>query len=281
MTYRCYLLGEPNALRHSLSPVMHNAAFKALGLDYVYETLEAENLAEAADQLRGVDVKGGNVTMPYKMDIIKHLNSLSPEAARTGAVNTILSTNGRLEGFNTDGPGALKAIREAYGNLTDANVLLLGAGGAAKAIAHSLVKEVGRLVILNRNLEKAASLAQELDDGGGAEVVGQLLNEVNIRSQLEEADVLINATPVGMYPNTGDTLAMRESLNPRTLVFDIVYKPLKTRLIREAEEAGCRTLTGEVMLVYQGALSFQIWTGIEPPIGLMHRAVLDGVMAKG
>jgi len=273
MTRRCYLLGSPDALKHSLSPAMHNAAFHQLSLDYVYEAYDGGCLEEAVHRLRRPDVRGANVTIPYKVEVIDYLDGLDSLASSIGAVNTIVNDQGVLRGFNTDGTAAVRALKGNYPGLGEAKVVLIGSGGAARALAYCLAEECASLVILNRSPEKAVELAENLAKTRNTVEGGELTKE-SLREGLLDAQVLINATPLGMAPFVDKTPVPKHLLRPGILVFDIVYTPLETRLLREAREAGCRTLGGDLMFVYQGAEAFRLWTGIEPPVGVMHKTVL-------
>ena len=262
-----YLLGYP--VGHSVSPVMHNTAFKAHGLPHRYTLLETppENLAETVQFLRNEDFGGANVTIPHKINIIKYLDGLAESAEKIGAVNTIENRNGELIGHNTDALGGYRALREAYGETIDARVILIGAGGAARALAQVLAPNVADLIIMNRTVENAEKLARKLP---GNTVATSLSQQEIIKS----ADIIINATPAGMTPNTEETPIDPQYINPGQLVYDIVYNPTNTKLLRDADKVGARTLGGLWMLVYQGVEAYRIWTGIEPDANTMYEAAL-------
>jgi len=265
-----------------MSALMHNAAFEELGLGYHYElkSVRPEALGRfTADEMRGESVRGANVTIPHKVSIMGHLDEVDPEAAAIGAVNTIVKEGGWLEGYNTDGRGAMRALEEAYGDLRGAKVVVIGAGGAARAIGRYLSMVVEELSILNRKASRAESLVSDLKSlsGCNASVTAAALTRENLRSKLVEANVLINATPLGMAPNTDKSPVDADLLHPGLLVFDTVYNPLKTRLLREADEVGARTLTGAKMLAYQGAASFELWTGVKAPEELMFEVVVNAL----
>ena len=265
---RFYLLGYP--VGHSVSPPMHNAAFKELGLNHEYSTLgvHPDQLTEIIENKIRRDYFGGaSVTIPHKIEIIKHMDELAESARRAGAVNTIEKTGDKLCGHNTDAVGGIRALTEVYGSIGKARVVLLGAGGAANALAAELAPRVRELIILNRSVEKAKALSERLDGKTG---YGSIKNQSVIKS----ADILINATPVGMSPNIGESPVEAEHLHSGLLVYDIVYNPLKTQLLIDAEAAGARTLGGLWMLVYQGVEAFKIWTGIEPNAQTMYDAAL-------
>lgn len=264
----CYLIGYP--VGHSLSPVMHNAAFQRLGLGYEYQPMAVEpgRLKEFIEgSLRSPSVRGANVTIPHKVEAVRLMDRLDETAEAIGAVNTVVNDHGTLTGYNTDGQGAVRALEEAYGDLRWRKVVLLGAGGAARAVSHSLVGLVGDLTILNRDEGRAAELKESLRRPGGASVKSGGLGE--LASTIGSADILINATSVGMKPGTEATPVDPKLLHPGLLVFDLVYNPPQTRLLADAKVAGAKTLSGVEMLVYQGAEAFRLWTGVEPPEALM------------
>ncbi len=276
----CCLIGDPVA--HSISPAMHNTAFKALNLDYVYLPfrVKAESLTGAIKGMRALDIAGFNVTIPHKIAVMPLLDQLDPLAEKIGAVNTVLNEKGVLKGFNTDGTGFLAALKK-NGIVPDGKkVVLLGAGGAARAIAFSLAESVAHLAILNRREEYdwAVNLATSIVIKCHRKDVAALeLNEKSLRNELKDADILVNATPLGMTPDIEDTPVSGEYLKAGLTIFDIIYNPIETRLTREAKAAGLKTISGLEMLVMQGALAFEIWTGKKAPIALMEKEALKAL----
>jgi shikimate dehydrogenase len=272
----CYLIGYP--VGHSMSPAMHNAAFKELGLDYRYEALSVEP-GRLADFLNGVlrrpTVRGANVTIPHKISVMRAIDAVDEAAAMIGAVNTVVNDGGVLKGYNTDGVGAMRALERSIGGLRGKRVLLLGAGGAARAVAYVIAREAEALIILNRTPRRAVELAGALRRKveRRIDISAAALDETHLRRELERADILINATPMGMHPDVGETPVPRHLLHGRLLVFDLVYNPPRTRLLREAEDAEAETLSGVEMLVYQGAEAFLLWTGKRAPVDLMLQVV--------
>jgi shikimate dehydrogenase len=261
-----------------MSPKMHNAAFRELGLNYVYRavSIEPERLSEFVNiVMRGSDVLGANVTVPHKIAMMDEIDDLDSNAAAIGAINTIVNNGGVLKGYNTDGLGAYKALKEFAGELEDKKVVLIGAGGAARAVSYSIIQEAETLTILNRTFERAQVLAKSLRsiDRSHARVTSAPLDELHLKRELEDADILINSTSIGMHPNVVETPVPGHLLHDDMLVFDLVYNPSNTRLLREAEEAGADTLSGIEMLVYQGAEAFRLWTGKKAPVDLMLRVV--------
>ena len=267
----CGLIGDP--VEHSVSPVMHNAAFSSLGLDYIYLPFRVEKgqLAKAIDGVRALNIRGLNVTIPHKVAVIPLLDGLETLAERIGAVNTIVNDNGHLKGYNTDASGFVKALLERGIEPQGKKIVILGAGGASRAISFTLAERDADLVILNRQLEIdwAVELASSISRFLGKEVKALELNEQNLSAVLKDADILVNATSVGMSPNSDETPVPAKLLKAGLVVFDIVYNPIKTRLLTEAEVAGAETIDGLDMLVWQGALAFEMWTGVKAPVGIM------------
>jgi len=275
-TRLCGIIGDP--IEHIMSPVMHNAAFEKMKIDYFYVLfrVKREQLAKAIEDMRALNIRGLNVTIPHKVAIIPFLDKLDPLAEKIGAVNTVVNDEGILTGYNTDATGFLQALLERGIEPKGKNIVILGAGGASRAISFILAERGSNLVILNRLLELdwAEELASKLSKIFTKEVEALELNETNLAEVLEKADILINATRVGMTPNIDETLVPFNLLKPSLVVFDIVYNPIKTRLLREAEQAGAETISGIDMLVYQGALAFEKWTGLKAPIELMRKEVI-------
>lgn len=275
------VIGDP--IEHSLSPVMHNAAFEALGLDAIYLAFRVppQNVGNAIRGAESLGFGGLNVTVPLK-EVAMHFVRPDEFSKRIGAINTVNfgATEGKPNAFNTDGIAAVRVLKENVGSLAKKNVLLLGAGGAAKAIAFYLRDEGTSLVILNRTVERARELAARLRPPlGDTEIEWGGLEELPTR--IEDADILINATSVGMYPNVEETLVTADLMHGNLVVFDVVYNPVETRLLKEAKKAGVRRrIDGVKMLVYQGAEAFKIWTKISPPIDVMEKAVRERLGSK-
>ena len=275
----CGVIGDP--IEHTMSPAMHNAAFEEMGMDYRYVPFKVrrEELGKAVDGMRALNLRGLNVTIPHKVAIIPFLDKLDIMAERVGAVNTVVNEDGILTGYNTDAAGFLRALSEKGVEPEGKNVVILGAGGASRAISFILAEKGADLVILNRRLELdwAEELARRISQTFGGEVRAQELNEKNLSLALEGAEVLVNATSVGMNPEAEATPVPARLLKPGLAVFDIVYNPIQTRLLREAEEAGASTISGIDMLVWQGALSFEKWTGEKAPVDLMKREAMKAL----
>jgi shikimate dehydrogenase len=275
----CGLIGDP--VEHSVSPAMHNAAFSSLGLDYIYLPFRVarDNLTRAIDGLKALNIRGLNVTIPHKVAVIPLLDEMEPLAERIGAVNTIVNDKGCLKGYNTDAGGFLKALLERGVEPKGKKVIVLGAGGASRAISFTLAERGAEIVILNRRLEMdwAFKLAGSISQLSAKEVKALELNDENLSSVLEAADILVNATSVGMSPNSNESPLPARLLKPELVVFDAVYNPLKTRLLAEAEAAGAETISGIDMLVWQGALAFELWTGARAPIDIMKAKAIEAL----
>ena len=266
------LIGDP--VEHSLSPLMHNAAFKELNLNCVYIPFHVRSteLSRAVKGLQSLGISGFNVTIPHKIPIVKYLDEVEKEASNIGAINTVAIQKGKLLGYNTDGTGAYRALRAAGSDPRDKNVTILGAGGAARAVAFHLAPLSRDLIILNRTQKKAVSLALELHKAGW-DVTGRGLTPQTLSEEVPETDILINATSLGMYPEVDKTPVGRDLIHPKMTVFDIVYDPPQTTLLQAANEAGAKSIGGLQMLVYQGVLAFEIWTGKTPSMKTMTRAI--------
>jgi shikimate dehydrogenase len=272
-TKLCALIGDP--VEHSLSPVMHNTAFQLLDLNYVYLCLRVPSvgLRRAIEGVKSLGLLGFNVTIPHKVAVMTYLDEIDPLAKDIGAVNTVVNRDGRLVGYNTDGLGGLKALEEADVTLTGKKVVLLGAGGAARALSFSIAPLADLLVILNRTEAKAVALASNLRRRSDKKILSGSLTRDTFLTEMVDADVLINSTSVGMHPKREESVVDKDLLHSRMTVFDAVYNPIETRLLREAKSVGAKTVGGLSMLVHQGALAFKIWTGVTPPIEVMSRAV--------
>jgi shikimate dehydrogenase len=280
-TKLCCVIGDP--VEHSLSPVMHNAAFKELNLDFVYIafTVRKDELKNAIAGARSLQVHGLNVTMPHKTAIMKHLDEIDPTAKSIGAINTVLNVDRKLVGYITDGVGAIKALKENSVSLEGKKLLLLGAGGAAKAIAFHVAQEVEELKILNRTAQKANDLAEALHKKFDKKVSGNTLSSETIKKELEDTDILVNATSVGMHPNVNQSLVDSTWLRPDLCVMDIIYNPLETKLAKDAKSVGAKVVSGIEMLVYQGAASFEIWINHPAPVRVMKEAILNKLAKLG
>jgi shikimate dehydrogenase len=272
----CGLIGDPVA--HSMSPAMHNAAFRELGLDYIYVPfrVKSKDLGKAIAGMRALNIRGLNVTVPHKVTVVQFLDKLDQLSEKIGAVNTIVNDDGVLTGYNTDATGFLEALLAREIQPKGKRAVILGAGGAAKAISFILADKGARLTILNRQLELdwAKELARRISQAFPQEVKALELSRENLSVVLKKADILVNATSVGMTPLVNETPVPASLLHPGLIVYDIVYNPKKTRLLKEAEAVGATTIGGVDMLVWQGTLAFEKWTGRKAPVELMKREVV-------
>ena len=266
------IIGNP--VRRSLSPVIHNRAFKRMGVDAVYLAFEVENIKDALRGIRGLGIQGASVTLPFKARVIPWLDELDTFAGKIGSVNTIVNKGGKLIGYNTDWFGALKALEEKVA-LNGKKVILLGAGGAARAIAFGLKEKGCQVTIFNRSSERAAEVAAKL----GCDY--QSLSALSLMDGgTLDAEILINATSVGMFPLESQTPIPKRVLKKGMIVMDIVYRPLQTKLLQEAREQGCQTIDGIEMLAYQGAAQLEIWTGQRPDIEQIKADLRQSLLAE-
>ena len=258
------ILGNP--VTHSLSPAMHNAALAASGIDAVYLPFHAPDIIAAVTGIRGLDVQGVSVTIPHKETVMELLDSIDPVAEKIGAVNTIINKDGVLKGFNTDWLGATSALEEEI-DLRSARAVILGAGGSARAIGFGLLERGTRFVLCSRTESRGRALADEfgcpwisLDDTGKL-----------------SGDILINATSVGMVPRIDNSPLPEGIVSRFQVVMDIVYAPMKTRLLQEAEAGSCIIINGLEMLLYQGVAQFELWTGTSAPVSVMRDALFEAL----
>ncbi len=262
------IIGNP--VRHSLSPVIHNGAFRRMGLNAVYMVFEVKDLKEAIDGIRGLGVRGVSVTLPFKTQVIPFLDEVEAVAEKIKAINTIVNEGGKLVGYNTDWHGAIEALEEKI-DLKGKRVALIGAGGAARAIGFALKTRECEVIISNRTIGKGVALAKELM------CLHQPLSSIgDLR-----ADVIINATSAGMHPYDEESPLPKKVLKKGMTVMDIVYKPLQTKLLREAEERGCLTINGLEMLSRQGAVQLEIWTGESPEVEKIKEDIYQALHSKG
>lgn len=268
------VLGYP--IGHSLSAAMHNAAYDLMGLNFFYSAhaVPPDQLKHAVEGIRALGFRGVNVTIPHKVSVMEHLDEIADGAAEIGAVNTILCEGGKLVGYNTDGMGYIQSFEEELGvNPYGSSIVLIGAGGAARAVAVSLAwKGIKSLYIVDRREKAAHSLAQSLSSRIHSEALSL---ESLLRRGLGGIDILINATPVGLGPDAHDQLPIpARLLHSELIVSDLIYNPFETALLKEARKIGARIHHGLGMLIHQGALSFQIWTKQQAPIEAMRKAVI-------
>jgi shikimate dehydrogenase len=274
-TQFCGLIGNP--VEHSLSPAIHNAAFQKLGLNFVYLAFRVEAIGDAIKGLRSLgNFRGASVTIPHKVSAVPFLDSLEPTARHIGAINTIVAEGGILKGYNTDAIGALRALHEGGVALNGRQVVMLGSGGAARAIAFALAAETGidRLTILGIDDRERTALVRDLRSKTGMVVQESFLDEGTLRKVLPDTHVLIHCTPMGMSPKVHQTSVPAALLHAGLTVMDIVYNPRDTQLLKDAKAAGCRVIPGLEMFLHQAAAQFELWTDQAAPVDVM-RAVLE------
>ncbi|MBA2863799.1 shikimate dehydrogenase [Methanococcus maripaludis] len=268
------LIGHP--IDHSFSPIMHNAAIKDLKINYRYFAFDVseKNLKDVVTGAKALNFRGFNVTIPHKVNIMKYLDEIDCDAEVIGAVNTVKIENGKAIGYNTDGIGVKKALEEKTGILINKNILIIGSGGASRAVSFELAKD-NNLTIVNRNIEKAENLSKEISKKLKKE---NPLNYGGLDINIENFDIIINTTPVGMYPNTEvDPVIPLHNIKKDAVVMDLIYNPLEPVFLKEAKKYGAKTINGIGMLVYQGAVSFEIWTGIKPDIFVMKKSIISKI----
>jgi shikimate dehydrogenase len=265
------IIGYP--VKHSLSPIMQTAAFEELGIDAVYVPFEVkpENLKSAVEGLKALNVKGFNVTVPHKEKIIENLDFLSDEAEVIGAVNTVKNEKGKLTGYNTDAEGFIRSLKEEGVDVKGKRVLMFGAGGAAKAVGYSLLRErVKFLNVVNRNFSRTKQLGDLLGKFGN--VLIYPLKEGTVEILLKDVDLIVNTTSVGLK-DTDPHLFDYSKIPEGVVVVDIIYNPPETPLLKAAKEKKCKVINGLGMLVHQGAVAFEIWTGEKAPVEKMRKVL--------
>ena len=273
-TQFCGVIGNP--VEHSLSPAIHNAAFQKLGINCVYLAWRVEAIGDAMRGLRALgNFRGASVTIPHKVSAIQFLDRVEPTARKIGAINTIVAEKGQLTGYNTDATGALHALREGAVDLQGRHVIILGSGGAARAIAFALAAESGadKLTVFGIDDHERAALASAVRSTSALAVDDLHLDDDALRKTLPYAQVLIHCTPIGMSPKPDATCVPASFLHAGLAVMDIVYNPRETRLLKNAKEAGCKTIPGLEMFLNQAAAQFELWTNQPAPVDVMRRVL--------
>lgn len=273
-TQLCGLLGNP--VEHSLSPAIHNAAFRHLGLNFVYLAFPVQNLEGAVQGVRALGhIRGLSVTIPHKVTILPLLDSVETTAKHIGSVNTILKDRGLLVGSNTDASGALQALQHGGVERTGQRVVILGSGGAARAIAFGLCLEgkIEHLTLLGVDDQERTTLAKDLKAKTPILLHDASLTPETLHSALAQAQLLIHCTPIGMHPKVDESCVPKHLLHRDLTVMDIVYNPLNTRLLQDAQAVGCRTIQGINMFLYQAVGQFELWTGKSAPIEVMRNVL--------
>lgn len=264
------IIGDP--VSHSLSPAMHNAAFKSLGLDYVYIAyrVAGSELEASIESLRSVKIAGFNVTIPHKTTVLQYLEEIDVISSRAGAVNTVMSINGKFKGFNTDIKGFVQPLLNRGINFNGMSVLLFGGGGSARAVVVSLsnVNGISKLVVANRTYRKSLELSKLAETNGLTSSVTKI---EEAKAMAKRFDLVVNATSVGLQSN--DSILERDDIDGSSIVYDLVYSPVVTKLLENAREKGATAIYGYEMLLEQGAQAFEIWTGLKAPIPAMKKAL--------
>ena len=281
-TQLCAVIGNP--VSHSLSPAIHNRAFQELGLDFVYLAFRVEEVRSAVAGMRALEnFRGLSVTIPHKVAIIEHLDEVADVDAQIGSINTVVNEAGKLRGFGSDGPGARQALVEGGVEVTGEPVLILGSGGAARAVGFDLAHRAvpSSLVILGVVEDELENLVRDLKERTGVNATGELLSDRSLERRIADSRVLIHATPIGMHPREDASLVPPEWMHAGLAVMDIVYNPYETRLLKDAKARGIKTIPGIEMFVNQALLQFEAWTGERAPREVMKRVVLDHLIRAG
>jgi len=275
-TQLCAVIGNP--VGHSLSPAIHNAAFEHLDLDFVYVAFPVEDVKGVLAGMRAIkSFRGMSVTIPHKTEVMKYVDEIAAVDRSIGSINTVIHEQDKLIGLGTDGAGALRSLADSGVEVDGKNILMLGAGGAARAISFTLAwkTKLTELSILDIDEALLQGLTTDLETGTDAVIKGELLTENSLAASMETSDVIIHCTPVGMHPNVDASLISPELFRPEQVVFDIVYTPLETKLQAEAKSRGLKVISGVEMFVNQAVLQFERFTGVDAPVEVMRRVVME------
>ncbi len=275
------IIGHP--VGHSLSPIMHNASFEALGIHASMEVydIKPESLRDALESFSKLGFGGINVTIPHKQSIMPYLDHIDEEAGIIGAVNTVRFLNGKTQGFNTDSYGFLQTLEPYRSSIEGSRFVVLGAGGAARAVTYVLLRffRTAQIVIAARSASGSKALVEHFKGFYGSRMATSTFDNPHLSRMIRDSDVIINATPVGMFPKTGELVVDGTEFRTGQTVVDLIYRPLQTELLRRATQGGARTVSGLEMFIHQGARAFEIWTGKRMDIDLM-RKLLTGMLEK-
>lgn len=275
-TQICAVIGNP--VSHSLSPAIHNAAYESLDLDFVYVACPVEDVKGAMAGMRALkNFRGMSVTIPHKIEVMKYMDEIAVADRNIGSINTVVHEKDRLIGLGTDGAGALKALVDNGVEIDGGNILMLGAGGASRAVSFTLAldKKPGEISLLDIDEGRLRELKTDLEAGTGAVIKAGLMNENSAAAAMEKADIIINCTPVGMHPNVDASPISPDLFRDGQVVFDIVYTPLETKLLADAKSKGLKVISGVEMFVNQAALQFEQFTGVDAPVDVMRRVVME------
>ena len=277
-TQLCAVIGNPVA--HSLSPAIHNAAFEYLNLNYIYVACPVEDVKGAMAGMRALkNFRGMSVTIPHKIEIMKYVDEIAYVDRNIGSINTVIHEQEKLIGLGTDGTGALKALIDNDVEIDGKNILMLGAGGAARAISFTLAQKTGikELSILDIDEEQLRGLNNDLETGTDTPVRSRLMHENTLAEEMEKVDVIIHCTPIGMHPKVDASLIPPKLFRPGQVVFDIVYTPLETKLLADARSRGLKVIQGVEMFINQAALQFEQFTGVDAPVEVMRRVLMENL----
>ncbi len=275
-TQFCTVIGNP--ISHSLSPAIHNAGYDELGLDFVYVANKVEDVKSALAGMRSLEnFRGMSITIPHKIDAIQYVDTIPEMDLAIGSINTVVNENGKLEGFNTDGPGAMKALEDAGVDLKNKHILMVGAGGASRAIAFTLAWDprITDMTVLDIDSNLLESLGKDLKEKTQTRIQTDVMNDVTLAAAMQNADVIIHCTPIGMHPKVDASLIDPKLFKKGQVVFDVVYTPLETKLLKDAKASGLNVVSGVEMFVNQAALQFERFTGHEAPVQTLRNVVME------
>lgn len=277
-TQLCAVIGNP--VSHSMSPAIHNAGYEALGLDFVYIACRVEDVKSALAGMRALgNFRGLSVTIPHKIEVMKHVDEINEVDLSIGSINTVVNNGDKLVGLGTDGPGALKAIADAGVDTKGKKILMLGTGGASRAISFTLAKEANpeSISLLDLNREVLDGLAADLQSSQSCNIKSALFEDSTLAESMEEADIIIHCTPVGMHPREDASLVPKDLMRRDQVFFDVVYTPLETKLLADAKSKGLQTISGVEMFINQAVLQFEQFTGVDAPEDVMRKVVLENL----
>ena len=269
------ILGNP--VYHSMSPLIHNAAFKSLSINACYTAFNVTDLKNAVEGIRALGIGGASVTIPHKIEVLKYLDEVDDLALNIGAVNTIVNKDSKLFGTNSDGQGAHKAIQDAGISLKGKKVLVIGSGGASRAVSFTLASKeaLSSLVILGRGKQGPLALCSDIKKATGCNAIGGSMD--SIEEHIIDASLIINCSPVGMHPNINESPIDKKNLENIPAVFDIVYNPIETLFLKHAKDGGCKTIDGTKMFLNQAIIQFELWTGKSAPYDVMEKVLLENL----
>ncbi|MGD9210045.1 MAG: shikimate dehydrogenase [Desulfobacteraceae bacterium] len=275
-TQICAVIGSP--ISHSLSPAIHNAAYEALNLDFVYVACEVSDVKSAVAGLKALgNFRGFSVTIPHKLEVMRYVDEIDTVDRSIGAINTVICEQDKLIGMGTDGPGALKAMTDASVDFDGKNVLILGAGGAARSIAFPLAcnTKISGLFLLDINTDFLQSLSNDLKASTQIPIESAKYSIESLTVAIEQADIIIHCTSLGMHPKTEASLIPKELFRPGQVVFDVVYTPLETKLLADAGSRGLKVISGVEMFINQAVLQFEKFTGCSAPVEVMRNVIME------